>query len=201
LFLRDELTPVRPIVLASTSRYRRELLGRFGLPFEVEAPGIDEAPRLSEPPAARALRLAVEKARAVAARHADAVVVGSDQVAACDGAVLDKPGDAPTARAQLERLSGNAADFFTACALVSRAGLIETSHVDRTRVHFRKLRAKEIARYVERERPFDCASGFKVESLGIALFDRIECEDPTALIGLPLIWLAGALRAAGYCVP
>ncbi len=194
------MSPVAPLILASTSRYRRELLGRLGVEFTGVAPGVAEDHRASESPADRALRLATAKAQAVAGRHPGVLVIGSDQVASCAGRVLDKPGDAAGCRAQLAALSGHPAQFYTACVLLGGREL-PLAHVDTTTVVFRALSAQEIARYVEREQPFDCAGGFKAEGLGIALFECIESQDPTALIGLPLIWLAGALRAAGCRLP
>lgn len=189
------------LILASTSPYRRELLARLAVDFVAVAPGVDEEHRAAESPADRALRLAAAKAQSVGARHTEAVVIGSDQVAACDGEILDKPGDAARCREQLARLSGHTAHFYTACVLLgARAGL-HLAHVDTTTVLFRALTSSEIDRYVERERPFDCAGGFRAEALGITLLECIESQDPTALIGLPLIWLAGALRAAGYQLP
>jgi len=190
-----------PLVLASTSRYRRALLERFGLPFDIAAPGIREDARAAELPMDRAMRLALEKAQAVAARAPRTLVIGSDQVASSAGAVLDKPGDAAGAREQLTRLSGSSAHFYTACALIGLDSGVHAVHLDTTTVHFRTLRPAEIARYVARDEPYDCAGGFKAEALGSALFERLETEDPTALIGLPLIWLAGALRAAGFELP
>lgn len=191
----------RPLILASTSPYRRELLARLGLPFQVESPGIDEVAQAGEMPADRASRLAAAKARAVARCHPGALVIGSDQVAALGSTVLDKPGDAARCRAQLAALAGQGASFHTACALVGLECGIDWTHVDTTRVVVRPLSTDEIDRYVGRERPFDCAGGFKVEALGISLFERVESHDPTALIGLPLIWLAAALRRAGLAVP
>lgn len=173
----------------------------MGLPFEALSPGVDEAPVAGETPAARAARLSLAKARAVARQHPQAIVIGSDQVAALRERVLDKPGDEATCRAQLALLSGNAAQFFTGCAVVGIEAGVAFEHLDVTTVAFRELHAEEIRRYVERERPFDCAGGFKVEALGITLFERIESSDPTALIGLPLIWLASALRKTGYALP
>ncbi len=190
------------LVLASTSRYRQELLARFGVPFEACPPAVEESPRQGELPMDRARRLALEKAQAVAARFPDALVIGSDQVAAAAGGeLLDKPGNAASARAQLARLSGTSARFHTACAVLCRAAHLHLTHLDTTQVRVRVLTAVEIERYVEREAPYDCAGGFKAESLGITLFESIESTDPTALIGLPLIWLAGALRAAGHRLP
>lgn len=189
-----------PLVLASTSPYRRELLGRLHLPFTVASPGVDEAERPDELPRARAQRLAIAKAQAVARSHKDAVVVGSDQVAALGSRILDKPGTPEAARAQLAALAGQRAEFHTACAVVAPGGA-QAVHVDLTIVRIRALSAREIERYVDIERPLDCAGGFKVEALGISLFDAVESADPTALVGLPLIWLAGALRDAGYAIP
>jgi septum formation protein len=171
------------------------LLERLRVPFEVARPDVPEDVVPGESPPDRAHRLAVSKAKAVQRRYPGAVVIGSDQVAALGDRILDKPGDAPTCHAQLTALSGNTARFYTACAVDSDV------HVDITSVVFRTLSAVEIARYIEAERPFDCAGGFKVEALGISLFERVESSDPTALIGLPLVWLARALRAAGFAVP
>jgi septum formation protein len=194
-----------PLILASTSPYRRALLERFGLPFETARPEVGEEHVAGETPADRAMRLAVAKAEAVASRRPDAVVIGSDQVAAAGVArahkVLDKPGDAATCRAQLATLSGTDARFYTACAVIGPAGGVRLVHLDTTTVFFRSLAPGEIERYVEREKPFDCAGGFKAEALGITLFESIESKDPTALIGLPLIWLACALRRASYALP
>jgi septum formation protein len=190
-----------PLILASTSPYRRALLARFGLDFTVIAPGLPEEPVAGESPADRALRLATLKAQAVAVRHPGALVIGGDQVAAAGGEVLDKPGDAARSRAQLARLSGRSAHFYTACALIGGSPAVHLAHVDTTTVVFRALSGEEIARYVERDRPFDCAGGFRVEAAGVALLDCVESQDPTALIGLPLIWLAGALRGGGYRLP
>jgi septum formation protein len=196
---------MHPLILASTSPYRRMLLERFGLPFETARPQVSEESIAGESPADRAMRLAVAKAEAVAARRPDAVVIGSDQVAAAGVAsahrVLDKPGDAATCRAQLASLSGTDARFHTGSAVIGPAGGVRLVHLDTTTVFFRSLSPVEIERYVEREKPFDCAGGFKAEALGITLFESIESQDPTALIGLPLIWLACALRRAGYALP
>lgn len=185
------------LLLASTSRYRALLLDRLGLPFEVQAPGVDEAPMPGEKPAARALRLATAKAQAVAARHPEACVIGSDQVAVLGRRVLDKPGDAARSRRQLEAASGKRVAFHTAAVVLGPGGSPMLSHVDRTRVRFRTLSVREIERYVEIDRPFDCAGSFRSEGLGVALFEAVETRDPTALIGLPMVWLAGALRSVG----
>jgi 7-methyl-GTP pyrophosphatase len=190
----------RRLVLASTSRYRRQLLERLGLPFDVVAPEVDEAPRAGEAPAATALRLAVAKARAVARDLDHALVIGSDQVADADGLAISKPGDHEHAVAQLRRLAGRTIVFHTAVALVDAASdRCEARLVD-VRSTFRALSAAAIERYLARERPYDCAGGVKSEALGIALFERIESDDPTALIGLPLIALTDLLLAEGVDV-
>jgi septum formation protein len=191
---------VPPLILASASPYRRDLLARLGLAFEAQPAGATEAHLAGESPADRALRLALEKARRVAELRLDAVVIGSDQVVAAGDTVLDKPGTAARCRAQLAELSGRTARFYTGCALLG-SGTLQRAHVDTTTVVFRTLGPAEIERYVAADRPFDCAGAFKAESLGIALLECIESQDPTALIGLPLIWLAQALRAAGYRLP
>lgn len=190
------------VILASTSRYRAELLRRLLPAFTQEAPDTDETPMPGEAPAARAVRLAAAKARAVAARHEDAIVIGSDQVASLDGDILRKPGDAATARGQLARSSGRAVEFFTAACLVdTRQPAAEHAALDTTRAAFRELDAGTIERYLDAERPFDCAGSFKCEGLGIALFDRIDSTDPTALVGLPLMAVAGLLRRCGLALP
>jgi septum formation protein len=186
------------LILASTSPYRRELLNRLQVPFEVVRPEVEEEYRRSEMPQDRALRLALAKANAVAARYPNAVIIGSDQVAALGESILDKPGTAENARAQLQALSGREAHFHTACAVV---GQQQYTYLETTRAVFRVLSDEEIARYVEAEPALDCAGGAKAEGLGISLVERIESADPTALIGLPLIWLSATLRSAGYSVP
>jgi septum formation protein len=190
-----------PLILASTSTYRRELLARLRVPFETLPPGVAEDHRDGESHADRALRLAHEKAQALAYQHPGAIVIGADQVAAAGEHVLDKPGDAARCRAQLEALSGGIARFYTACAVLGVHAGVRLAHVDTTTVFVRRLTVAEIERYVASEQPFDCAGGFRAEGAGIALFERIESQDPTALIGLPLIWVAEALRAAGLPVP
>lgn len=185
------------LYLASTSPYRAAQLARLGPAFCVEAPRVDEASIPGEAPAARALRLAHAKALAVSTRHPDAWVLGSDQVADCGGRIHDKPGDAARCREQLRASSGRAVEFHTAVVLRRHRSMAVHAHVDRTVVRFRQLGDEEIAHYVERDRPFDCAGGFRCEGLGVALFDAVETSDPSALVGLPLIWVAKALRAAG----
>jgi septum formation protein len=190
----------RRVVLASTSRYRRGLLERLGMPFECADPQVDEAPRAGEAPAATALRLAAAKARAVAIRFPDALVIGSDQVASCEGTRLDKPGNHENAVRQLTLVSGKTAVFDTAIALMdTKSGNLGTRNVP-CRVTFRELHAAQIDRYLRLEQPYDCAGSAKAEGLGIALIARIETEDPTALIGLPLIALGELLRRADFDV-
>ena len=188
------------LVLASTSPYRRELLARLHLPFDTQRPEVDESAHPGEAPAALVARLALAKAAAVAEREPGAWVIGSDQVAELDGAPLGKPGNREHAIAQLAAMSGRAVAFRTAVALTGPEGRQLTA-LDTTTVRFRTLAGDEITRYVEAEQPFDCAGSFKAEGLGIALFEAIESQDPTALIGLPLIATAALLREAGFAVP
>lgn len=189
------------LVLASTSVHRRRLLERFGLPFECVPPVVDEARLAGEAPEALVARLARAKALAVARQRRDAIVIGSDQVALRGEQVLGKPGDADLCRAQLAASSGRELTFLTAVCVATAGGTQTSEHIDRTTVRVRSLDEAEIARYVARDRPWDCAGGFKGESLGVSLVDRIETVDPTALTGLPLIWLAGVLRKRGFLVP
>jgi septum formation protein len=192
--------PVRRLVLASTSPYRRELLARLGLSFTAAAPGADETPLPGEAPAATALRLAEAKARAAGGAWPDALIIGSDQVADVDGEAVSKPGDHDHARAQLARLSGKTIVFHTGIALLdTKSGKCDSALVDVVS-RFRLLAPAEIETYLQREHPYDCAGSVKSESLGIALFESIESDDPTALIGLPLIRLTSMLRAAGVRV-
>ena len=190
------------LVLASTSRYRRDLLARLTSRFRVLAPDIGETALDNETAAALAMRLAEAKARAVAAHCPSAIVIGSDQAAELEGAVLGKPGDIERAHAQLAAASGRQMIFHTAVCLIDMRQTEPRvfSAIDTTRVLFRHLEDGEIAHYLERERPLDCAGSFKAEGLGIALFERIETQDPTALIGLPLIALSRLLREAGIDV-
>ena len=183
--------------LASTSRYRRELLARLGLDFAVEPPLVDESRRAGESPRALASRLALAKANAVAARHPDELVIGSDQVCALGDAVLGKPGTPDAQREMLAALSGRTAVFHTAVALVGVASGICELHVDDTRCSFRALEPCEVDAYVRAEPALDCAGGFKCESLGVTLLAGYHSADPAAIQGLPLIWLAAALRRAG----
>ncbi|TLY48935.1 MAG: septum formation inhibitor Maf [Gammaproteobacteria bacterium] len=194
------MTPLAEIdlVLASTSRYRRELLERLTSHFRQESPQVDEAALPDEAPAHLAVRLAAAKARAVAVRHPNALVIGSDQVADCGGIVLGKPGNIANARRQLRESSGASVVFHTALCLIDARDATgrEFAAIDTTRVVFRRLDDTEIERYLEQEQPFDCAGSFKSEGLGIGLFERIETVDPTALVGLPLIALCRLLREA-----
>lgn len=185
------------LILASTSPYRASLLARLGLTFSIATPGISEAEQPGEPARDRALRLAHAKAAAVAMREPEAWVLGSDQVAVCQGLIHDKPGNAERCRMQLRASSGQGVLFYTAVVMLRGEPAVVHEHVDCTTVRFRRLDDDEIARYVERDRPFDCAGGFRSEGLGVMLFDSVESRDPTALVGLPLMWVAAALRAAG----
>jgi septum formation protein len=186
-----------PLILASISPYRRELLQRLRLPFEVMAPGVDEARLPAEAPAAMALRLALAKARAIAALRPDAVVIGSDQVADLEGLALGKPGDHDRATAQLRQLSGRRAVFQTAVAVVRPATGFEQALLAPVNVQFRALSDAEIEHYLQAEQPYDCAGSAKSESLGIALLESIQSDDPTALVGLPMIRTCRLLRDAG----
>jgi len=187
----------RPVILASTSRYRRELLTRLRLPFEVQSPEVDETPLPGETPPALAIRLALEKADAVAARFPEAVVIGSDQVADLGGEALGKPGDHQRATAQLRRMRGQTLIFQTAVAVVCRATGFVQRDIAPVRVVFRDLSDAAIEQYLLAEQPYDCAGSAKSEGLGIALLDAIDSDDPTALVGLPLIRTCRMLRAAG----
>ena len=185
------------LVLASSSRYRRELLARLGIEFHSASPDVDETPLPGEAPAALVLRLAAAKASKVAEGEAHAVVIGSDQVAVHEGKVLGKPGTVANAEAQLARLSGQRVDFLTGVALLNTdTGRLQT-HTDRTTTTFRRLFKAEIRRYVELDQPLDCAGAIKSESRGVMLFERVQTEDPSAAIGLPLIRLAALLRNEG----
>ena len=189
------------LVLASTSRYRRELLARFGLPFATTRPEVDETPAAGERADALAARLGRAKALAVAAGcDRDAWVIGSDQAAEVEGRLLGKPGGRNAAIAQLQAMRGRRVRFHTSIALANADGRVLEA-LDLTEVAMRDIDDGEIARYVDAEQPFDCAGSFKAEGLGITLFDAIESRDPTALIGLPLIATARLLRQAGFRLP
>jgi septum formation protein len=197
----ESSSPQRPLVLGSTSRYRRELLQRLHIAFEVAAPDVDETPQPNEPPRALALRLALAKARAVAAQHPQAVVIGSDQVADLAGQPLGKPGTHERATAQLRRMRGHTVIFQTAVAVVCQATGFEQVQIAPVEVRFRELSDAEIERYLRAEEPYDCAGSAKSEGLGISLLDAIVSDDPTALVGLPLIRTCSMLRAAGLTLP
>ena len=190
----------RRLVLASTSRYRKELLQRLAIPFDVAPPIADERPLSGEDAPDTALRLAQLKAQSVRAAHRDALIIGSDQVATSAGRVLNKPGNHATAASQLRSVSGKSADFHTAVVVLDAANGTTQSRVVVCRVHFRQMDEKRIESYLQREKPYDCAGSAKVEGLGIALIARIETEDPTSLIGLPLIALTEMLERAGLAV-
>jgi septum formation protein len=193
-------SPDRPLVLGSTSPYRRELLSRLQLPFETAVPEVDETPGANEPPLELARRLALAKARAVAAQFPDAVVIGSDQVADLGGQPLGKPGTHERAVAQLRLMRGQTVVFHTAVAVVCAATRFEQLEVAPVRVTFRDLSDDEIEAYLQAERPYDCAGSARSEGLGVALLDTIESDDPTALVGLPLIRTCRMIRAAGVKV-
>lgn len=187
----------RPLILGSTSRYRKELLARLRIPFQVEAPEVDETPQAQEAPKDLALRLALAKARAVAKKYPDAVVIGSDQVADLEGEPLGKPGNHTNAVKQLKRMRGKTVIFQTALSVVCVATGFEQTDLAAVKVTFRDLTDAEIESYLKAEEPYDCAGSAKSEGLGIALLAAIDNDDPTALIGLPLIRTCHMLRAAG----
>ena len=189
------------LVLASTSPYRRELLARLGLPFEAASPDCAETAFPGEAPEALVRRLSEAKARSVAERFPTALIIGSDQVASLDDTVLGKPGGREKAIAQLLKASGRCVTFYTGLSLVDAGSGLARTVCEPFRVHFRQLSQQQIARYVDRERPFDCAGSFKSEGYGITLFERLDGDDPTALIGLPLIRLVGLLDEAGVALP
>lgn len=189
------------LVLASTSFYRRQLLERLRLPFTVHASGIDETPQPGEEAVSLVHRLSQAKASAVADRYPNSVVIGSDQVAVRGLNILGKPGTTEAAIAQLKAASGSQVVFHTGVHVIDPHRKQHDAHVDTTIVRFRPLSTEEIERYVKAEMPLDCAGAFKAEALGISLFERIDSQDPTALTGLPLVWLAGALRRSGFQLP
>lgn len=192
--------PNRRLILGSTSRYRRELLQRLQTPFEVLAPEVDETPLPCERPSALATRLALAKARAVAGAAPDAVVIGSDQVADLHGQLLGKPGTHEHAVVQLRKMRGQTVIFQTAVAVVCKESGFEQSSVAAVKVTFRDLTDDEIENYLRAEQPYDCAGSAKSEGLGIALLAAIESDDPTALVGLPLIRTCTMMRAAGIAL-
>ena len=189
------------LILASTSRYRREMLKRLGLPFSCENPGVDETGLPGEHPQALAERLAASKAHAIAGRFPAAVVIGADQVAACGGLIVGKPGDESRATEQLLHFSGRVVRFFSAISVVClQSGFRQTECVT-TDVHFRELDEGTIHRYLALDQPFDCAGSFRSEAAGPMLLESMASSDPTAIIGLPLIALSGMLRSAGFRLP
>ena len=198
--MNNESLPVK-LILASGSKYRSTLLQRLGLPFTCHPPNIDESTLEDESPLQQVERLASAKATAVSQDYPAAVVIGSDQLAVFDGRAVGKPGSHQRAVRQLRSFSGQAIEFLTAVAVHSNAAGLSETYVDHTRVLFRDLDDAEIERYLVREQPYDCAGAFKAEALGISLFRRIESEDPTGLIGLPLIRTSAMLRRAGIAVP
>lgn len=189
-----------PLVLASGSRYRRELLGRLGVAFAVDPADVPEEPLAGEPPAQTAERLALVKARSVALRHPAALVIGADQVADLDGEAISKPGDHARACEQLRRMSGRAITFHTATCLLAPGQAPQSVLVD-TIVQYRTLDEAAIERYLRRDQPYDCAGSARIEQLGVTLVESVRSDDPTALIGLPLIALGRMLRAAGFELP
>ncbi len=197
--MKPAISSASPLILASTSRYRAELLRRLDVPFEIVPTGLEETPLPEETPANLAQRLARAKAQAVAARKPGRWVLGSDQVPSFEGRVLDKPGDRETAAAQLLACSGKSVVFYTAVALASGEWFFD--HLDTTIARFRALTPAEVGRYLDAEPAYDCAGSFKAEGLGISLFEAIEARDPTALIGLPLIAVRRLLSEAGYLLP
>ncbi len=194
--------PVNPrLVLASTSRYRRELLAQLGIPYEVTAPTVDETPAAGETPQGLALRLACAKAQSVRVAFPDALIIGSDQVAVVGDTLLDKPGTHARAVEQLKLMSGKPVVFFTALCLLNARTLQRQTALVPITVHMRELGTDQIERYLQTERPYDCAGSARIEGLGITLVARLEGDDPNALIGLPLIKLCDMLRSEGIELP
>jgi septum formation protein len=187
----------RPVILGSTSRYRKELLSRLQIPFDTAAPDVDETPHPNESPKDLAMRLALAKAHAVALKNPQAVVIGSDQVADLEGEPLGKPGNHANATLQLQRMRGKTVIFQTALSVVCLTTRFEKTDLAAVKVKFRDLSDSEIESYLLAEEPYDCAGSAKSEGLGIALLESIESDDPTALIGLPLIRTCLMLREAG----
>lgn len=197
----ESVTPQRPLILGSTSRYRRELVERLNLPFTTAAPDVDETPAPGEAPGDLALRLALAKAHAVAAQHPDAIVIGSDQVSDLNGQPMGKPLVHERAVQQLRSMRGQTVMFHTAVAVVCKATGFEQSDIAVIKTVFRDLTDDEIERYLRAEQPYDCAGSAKSEGLGISLLDAIHSDDPTALIGLPMIRTCRMVRAAGIQLP
>lgn len=189
------------LILGSTSPFRRELLGKIGLNFETDSPDVDEAQHLNESPSELVIRLAEAKARAVAERHPDALIIGSDQVACIDNEILGKPGNRINAIKQLSIAAGKVVTFYTGLCLYNARSQQANSICELFKVHFRDLSQEQIERYVDAETPYNCAGSFKSEGLGISLFNRLEGDDPNALIGLPLIRLISMLDKEGVAIP
>ncbi len=190
-----------PLILASSSRYRRRQLERFLDEFEVVAPGIDESAIAAEEPAELAARLARSKAEAVSGQHRNAVVIGADQVAVLEGRVVGKPGDRTQAVEQLMSASGRTMQFLTAVCVLDPQSRRRYEHIDRTTVRFRRFDRRQAELYVDHDKPYDCAGSFRIEGAGFVLFRSVSTDDPTALIGLPMIWLAQTLRELGQLLP
>lgn len=193
--------PALPLVLASTSRYRRDLLERLRVPFVTCGSQVEESHGADEDALTLAQRLSREKAAAVAARYPNSLIIGSDQVALRGRIILGKPGSRERCIEQLRDASGQRVIFHTGVHVLDTRTGRQESHVDTTTVTFRTLTDGEVRRYVDAEQPYDCAGGFKCEALGISLFERIDSQDPTGLMGLPLIWVSAALRRAGIALP
>jgi septum formation protein len=190
-----------PIILASSSSYRRGLLDRFLNNYETVAPNVNEADDGTERPRQFAARLAREKAEAVSSSHRDALIIGADQIAVLDGHVLGKPGDHQNAVEQLLAASGKSLQFLTAVCVLDPVGRTRHEHIDFTTVRFRQFDLRLAETYLRHDQPYDCAGSFKIEGAGFVLFESVETDDPTALIGLPMIWLAATLRELGYLLP
>jgi septum formation protein len=190
-----------PILLASSSRYRQGLLDRFLDDFETVSPDVDETPQDGEAPAALATRLARSKAEAVSSQYRESLIIGADQLAILDGTVLGKPGDHQKAVEQLLAASGHKVKFLTAVCVLDPVSRRRFEHTDKTTVRFRNFDRRLADTYLRHDEPYDCAGSFRIEGAGFVLFDSVSTDDPTALIGLPMIWLAGTLKELGYLLP
>jgi len=190
-----------PIVLASSSSYRRGLLDRFLNDYQTISPNVDETDDGSQMPEEFAARLAREKAEAVSSSHRDALIIGADQIAVLEDEVLGKPGDHQKAVEQLLAASGKSLQFLTAVCVLDPVGRTRHEHIDRTTVRFRQFDLRLAETYLRHDEPYDCAGSFKIEGAGFVLFESVQTDDPTALIGLPMIWLAATLRELGYLLP
>jgi septum formation protein len=190
-----------PILLASSSRYRQGLLDRFLDDFETVSPDVDETPQDGEAPAALATRLARSKAEAVSSQYRESLIIGADQLAILDGQVLGKPGDHQKAVEQLLAASGHKVKFLTAVCVLDPVSRRRFEHTDKTTVRFRNFDRRLADTYLRHDEPYDCAGSFRIEGAGFVLFDSVSTDDPTALIGLPMIWLAGTLKELGYLLP